>query len=537
MEQAIYSAFAWRSAVHNSGLESAAGPESPRLFVPPSLPETPPAQKLQIATSAPPVRRTRSIIPPPAASHPVLTSAFAVAGTGAPDISQAPTRVPTQRQLQLGPMFAFPLLPGPQEPIPFPSSASDTKPASLLEKVNSLPGPKDMLRSIIAERHNSLSLQDSSMLSDMLRRSAPLHTDTEAPVAANSAGSAYSQAGVSDDSARPSRSGGKAQPVKVGVKPLHKLEDLTHSAASSTSSSYLTSSRSAFSKCRLQTTWAVRNTGDAGRKGISPALPFLGQFVPALPCKGADRAVPANAQAHCHSSWSVLEGPTGQGTYIGPLASCLETAQGPLQNSPNGCCISPHQHQHLAAAYRLQEQAPHDSPVQKRGSMSPLGNNGQTHSTFTGFRAAPSSRNKQQHLRSATTGSRAALRNCTGVFQSPTKGTASGAFFLPAHAPYLRADTSCPKGQPKPPFPAGLLEGSCANDNLLSQAQAAQLERFRATPNSLECCLVFPHGSRCHKRPKLEDRLKERHLMAATHVVKARTSDKPAPISMFGPDR
>ena len=191
MEQAIYSAFAWRSAVHNSGLESAAGPESPRLFVPPSLPETPPAQKLQIATSAPPVRRTRSIIPPPAASHPVLTSAFAVAGTGAPDISQAPTRLPTQRQLQLGPMFAFPLLPGPQEPIPFPSSASDTKPASLLEKVNSLPGPKDMLRSIIAERHNSLSLQDSSMLSDMLRRSAPLHTDTEAPVAANSAGSAY----------------------------------------------------------------------------------------------------------------------------------------------------------------------------------------------------------------------------------------------------------------------------------------------------------------------------------------------------------
>ena len=252
-----------------------------------------------------------------------------------------------------------------------------------------------------------------------------------------------------------------------------------------------------------------RNTGDAGRKGISPALPFLGQFDPALPCKGADRAVPATAQAHCHSSWSVLEAPTGQGTYIGPLAACLETAQGPLQNSPNGCCISPHQHQQLAAAYRLQEQAPLDSPVQKRGSMSPSGNNVQTHSTLTGFRAAPSSRNKQQHLRSATTGSRAALQNSTDVFQSPTEGTAAGAIFLPAHDPYLRADTSCPKGQPKPPFPAGLLEGSCANDNLLSQAQAAQLERFRATPNSLECRLVFPHGSRSHKRPKLEDRLKE----------------------------
>ncbi len=190
MEQATGSAFARHTAVHNSGAGSAAGPESPRLFSAPSLPETPPAQMLQTAVNAPPVRRTRSMNLPPAASHPVLASAFAVAGTGAPDISQAPARLPTQRQLQLGPLFAFPLLPGPQEPIPFPSSASKTKPASLLEKVNSLLGPKEILRSIIAERHNSLSLQDSSMLSDMLRRTAPLHTDTEGPVAATSAGCA-----------------------------------------------------------------------------------------------------------------------------------------------------------------------------------------------------------------------------------------------------------------------------------------------------------------------------------------------------------
>lgn len=189
MEQAIDSAFARQTAVHNIGPESTLGPESPRLFSPPSLPETPPAQMLQRATSAPPVRRTRSMNSPPAASHPVLASAFAVAGTGAPDISQAPARDPTQRQLQLGPMFAFPLLLCPQEPVPFPSSASKAEPASLLEKVNSLPGPKAVLRSIIAERHNSLSLQDSSMLSDMLRRSQ-LHTDIEEPAAASSAGSA-----------------------------------------------------------------------------------------------------------------------------------------------------------------------------------------------------------------------------------------------------------------------------------------------------------------------------------------------------------
>jgi len=190
MEQAIASAFAWQTAVYNSGPESAACPASPCLFSLPSLPATPPSQMLQTATFAPPVRRTRSKNLPPAASHPVLPSAFAVAGTGFLDISQAPARLPTQRQLQLGPMSAFPLLPGPREPVLFPSSASKTEPASLLEKVNSLPGPKDVLRSIIAERHNSLSLQDSSMLSDMLRRSAPLYTDTEKPVAATSAGSA-----------------------------------------------------------------------------------------------------------------------------------------------------------------------------------------------------------------------------------------------------------------------------------------------------------------------------------------------------------
>ncbi|KAL0021708.1 hypothetical protein WJX79_004945 [Trebouxia sp. C0005] len=352
---------------HNIGPESTVGPESPRLFSPPSLPETPPAQMLQRATSAPPVRRTRSMNSPPAASHPVLASAFAVAGTGAPDISQAPARDPTQRQLQLGPMFAFPLLLCPQEPVPFPSSASKAEPASLLEKVNSLPGPKAVLRSIIAERHNSLSLQDSSMLSDMLRRSQ-LHTDIEEPTAASSAGSANSQAGVSDDTAQPNRSGAEALPLK-------------------------------------------------------------GPFMPTV--------LPAN-------------------------------------------------------------------PVVM------------------------------------STGSKAVLQNPTGVFQTFDQGSqvnASGPMFPPAHDPYLRAVSSCPKGHSKLPFPAGLLEGSRANDKVQSSAQAAHWEKSTATPNSLECRLVFPHGSRSHKRPRLEDRLKERNLMVAKHLVKARASDTPATISMFGPDR
>lgn len=190
MEQAIGSAFAWHTAVDISAPESAAGPESRRLFSPPSLPETPPTQMLQAATFAPPVKRTRSMNSPPTASHPVLASAFAVAGTAAPDISQAPARLPTQRQLQLGPMFAFPLLPGPQEHTPFPFAAGKIQPASLLEKVNSLPGPKGVLRSVIAERNKSLSFQDSSMLSEMLKRSAQMDAGTEGPAAASSAGSA-----------------------------------------------------------------------------------------------------------------------------------------------------------------------------------------------------------------------------------------------------------------------------------------------------------------------------------------------------------
>ena len=255
-----------------------------------------------------------------------------------------------------------------------------------------------------------------------------------------------------------------------------------------------------------------RNTGGAGLEGISPALPFLGQLVPALPCKGAELGLPANAWDHCHTSWTVPQGPTGQRPYTGPLVSYLETVHGPLQHSPNGCCIGPHQHQHVAAANRLHKQASHDSPVQKRGSVSPLGSNTETHSTPTGFRAAPSSRNKQQQLRSAPTGSRAALQNATGVFQTPAQGcqaTTAGSGLPPAHDPCLRAVSSCPKGHSKLPFPIGPIEASCATGDFRSPAQAAQLEKSRATPNSLECRLVFPHGCRSHKRPKLEDRLKE----------------------------
>jgi len=99
-----------------------------------------------------------------------------------------------------------------------------------------------------------------------------------------------SQAGTSDDTARPRKSGAKAVPPKGGPTPLRKLEDLTHSAASPTPSSNLTSSRSAFHKSRLQTLKRVRvmNTAASAsnaisREGVLQQGAFMPSVQPAIP--------------------------------------------------------------------------------------------------------------------------------------------------------------------------------------------------------------------------------------------------------------
>jgi len=99
-----------------------------------------------------------------------------------------------------------------------------------------------------------------------------------------------SQAGVSDDTARPRKSGAKAVPPKGDMTPLHKLEDLTHSAASPAPSSYLTSSRSAFHKSRLQThkrVHVMNNVASAsnaiGHKGVLQLGAFMPSMLPAKP--------------------------------------------------------------------------------------------------------------------------------------------------------------------------------------------------------------------------------------------------------------
>lgn len=188
-KQASEPALVWHAFGQAGNSQPDASPESPRLFGSPILPETPPAQIMKPPQTAPPVRRARSMNIPPAASHPVLASAFAGARTAAADSEQLLARSPTQRQLQLGPLFSFPS-PQTHQPTPFAFAASKVQPPSLLDKVSSLPGPQDILQAVLLQRQNSLSCQDSGMLSHMLQRSAQLQSKREGPAAASSTGSA-----------------------------------------------------------------------------------------------------------------------------------------------------------------------------------------------------------------------------------------------------------------------------------------------------------------------------------------------------------
>lgn len=156
-------------------------PASPRFFCSTALPQTPPSQLMQAVSSPPPVKRQRSIASPPPASHPILSSAITVACT--PDAS----RLPTQRQL------AFPTQNTPPAPhaSPFAAAATVPEPPSLLDKINSLPGPQQLLRSVLIENKASLPLQDSSMLTHMLHRATLVPYESQGcPVASSSAGSA-----------------------------------------------------------------------------------------------------------------------------------------------------------------------------------------------------------------------------------------------------------------------------------------------------------------------------------------------------------
>lgn len=166
---------AWHTAAGAALLSPDASPASPRLFGSPDLPQTPPSQMLRVASVPPPVRRLRNNTSPPHASHPTLSSALTVACTLVPESCQSPGRLPTQRQL--GFSFTNPT-PAPQAS-PFAAAAVSTEPPTLLDKINSLPGPKNVLRTVLTQNKNSLSLQDRGMLTHMLHRATLLQTASE----------------------------------------------------------------------------------------------------------------------------------------------------------------------------------------------------------------------------------------------------------------------------------------------------------------------------------------------------------------------
>ena len=150
-------------------------PASPRLFGSTALPQTPPSQLLRAASSPPPMRRLQKFASPPPASHPILSSAITVACTADPDACHSQGRLPTQRQLA----FSFQNTPPAQQTSPFATAAAIPEPPSLLDKINRLPGPQHVLRTVRKETKDSLSLQDSGMLTHMLHRASRFHTEND----------------------------------------------------------------------------------------------------------------------------------------------------------------------------------------------------------------------------------------------------------------------------------------------------------------------------------------------------------------------
>ena len=154
-----------------------ASPASPRLFSSTALPHTPPSQLLRAVSSPPPVRRLRNTASPPPASHPRLSSAITVACTIAPDA----TRLPIQRQL------AFPMqnTPSAQQASPFAAAETVLEPPSLWDKINGLPGPQQLLRSVLTDNKASFS-QDSGMLTHMLHRATLFPAESDSCVVGSS---------------------------------------------------------------------------------------------------------------------------------------------------------------------------------------------------------------------------------------------------------------------------------------------------------------------------------------------------------------
>ncbi|KAL3160301.1 hypothetical protein ABBQ38_009693 [Trebouxia sp. C0009 RCD-2024] len=509
-----------------------ASPASPKVFLgSTALPQTPPSQLSRAASSPPPVRRSRNIASPPHASHPILSSAITVACTAAPDACHSTGRLPTKRQLG----FSFDGTPAAQHPSPFTAVATTPESPSLLHKLNSLPGMHHRLNTALSEHQDSLCLQDSGMLTHMLHHATLLHTKSKGYAAGSSSNGSFCSLSESQ-MLRANRCWHPAPPQSTPAPPESRFHE--HGAESST---LLGGSRSAFSKSALKhRAEATRHQGEPyevpaptppggartlQRAATLPPMPDVPLFSNA--CVRLDSVQTASARSGNPSAMALAQ--------KGHLLSHRAAARNSLANP--FCSRSD------SSAFRLQGGRV-DATDQAIGAAqySPMG-----HLSWD----LPGSSDRMSQIQSQS------VCRPGHLLHAPMRGAPPGALpSSPSSRTYpagsqmltLSVDTRTthmhafsPEGlRPPSNGPAPLSRATdwdsaswheardpnprATNNNLtgrhlesptLPNTPQHSLSGHRAAasgPESevgLECPLMVPPGTRSHKRPRLEDKLKE----------------------------
>lgn len=258
---------------------------------------------------------------------------------------------------------------------------------------------------------------------------------------------------------------------------------------------------------------------------------FPRQRAPAPPCKESVRAAPDSGKGHGPIFRATPDNSDGRGPYAGTLSEYPSRCDKHAQNGHNEQVtrVAPNSlfNQDIRPAFNSPDfhmlraflNSPNKHMLQSNPAMQTVEFTQDERMTravqnsLSGHevKAGRNSLSEHQH-RPAATGDKAAghysqiqnssegSQNPFQGFQNPPHGTHTTPATLPpllgawpsfpkAHDPCSRAAVSCPKGHTQPPSQRGPLD-------------------FRGV-EGLECRVMFPHGTRSHKRPRLEDRLRE----------------------------
>lgn len=270
-------------------------------------------------------------------------------------------------------------------------------------------------------------------------------------------------------------------------------------------------------KCQLMTIMSAllmlaccrvccRGTCETSLWKTAPALPWVRQPAPAL-----HPIVPANLMGvgkdQGDSARAVSNSLEGRGPYPGPLSDYLAGGHRAVQHTPTGCLTralpdSPSRH------------AQFDCPVHEITRFNSDSSRGDSNTQVQSSpgESWPAHNSPNQQIRPAQTHAEreAALQNSSFGFQS--QGQAFHEWLLPSPSSPASspAGANCPKGHTSLFLQTKPDRASASGCQYESPPPAGQLDgRARAVQKSLKCRLAFPHGTRSHKRPRLEDRLKE----------------------------